>query len=53
MTVRERMLAIRLWGQLGHNPDYARRLGISVEINEAKDGWDGGKCEEMKPNPQR
>lgn len=34
MTVRERILALRLLGRLGENPEYARYLGVAVELRK-------------------
>lgn len=32
MTVRERILAIRLWEKQEQNPAYAKRIGLNVTI---------------------
>lgn len=32
MTVRERMLALRLKEKLQNDPQYARQLGVSIEM---------------------
>ena len=32
MTVRERILALRLLEKQEHNPEYARRIGIQVNM---------------------
>lgn len=32
MTVRERMLALRLKEKLRNDPQYARQLGVSIEM---------------------
>ena len=32
MTVRERILALRLLEKQEHNPEYAKRIGIQVNV---------------------
>ena len=34
MTVKERILAIRLAERLWQNPEYAKQIGVSAEIRE-------------------
>lgn len=37
MSVRRRILAIKLSEKLQKNPEYADKIGVSVEINRTKD----------------
>ena len=37
MSVRRRILAIKLSEKLQKNPEYAEKIGVSVEINRTKD----------------
>ena len=34
MTVRERILALRLLKKQEHNPEYAKRIGIQVNVTK-------------------
>lgn len=43
VTVKNRIVAIRLSGKLDRNPEYAKKLGISVE---------NGKTEKLKEHVQ-
>lgn len=36
MTVRERILAIRLLEQQEKNPEYLKKLGVHIEINKVE-----------------
>ena len=36
-TVHERILSINLMKKINKNPDYARKLGISIEEKEGKE----------------
>lgn len=36
MTAKERIRAIRLMDKACQNPDYAKRIGLSVELKKAK-----------------
>ena len=42
MTVRERLLAIRLAEKLDRDPGFAQRIGVRVEILEKKERKDRG-----------
>ena len=36
MTVRERILAIKLWERQEKRPEYLKRLGVRIEINKVE-----------------
>ena len=36
MSVKKRILAIQLLEKLEKNPEYAKKIGVSVELNQAK-----------------
>lgn len=37
MSARKRILAIKLSEKLQKNPEYANKIGVSIEINRVKD----------------
>ena len=37
MTVRERILALRLWEKQKKNPEYAKKIGLEVKVKEKED----------------